>query len=86
MNKKAVANTFLGMLLTMGLLLTMAWSPAEASRIFPGHTYADKCKNVKGVQPIWSVQGYTAIPTYKFIRRTPRPHDCTWANRLRHLR
>lgn len=76
-----------GLVAALAVTVSLAF-PAEATRVMPHNLTGkdDVCKNIRGIQPIWLIQGYTAIPRYKFIVRTARPKDCTWSDRLHHMR
>ena len=62
--------------LIAGLLLVVPVVTAEsasASRPIVGYHYKDECKNIKGVQPIYTLFG---TGRYVFDTSTKRPNDC----------
>lgn len=89
MNKDTIQNLVtvacLLAALVMGMFLTSVYLAPEsnASRPIHGHKYKDECKNMPGVQPIYFMKGYSAIPRYREVWRTPRPNDCVPTRRFR---
>lgn len=60
----------LSLLVCVAVLLA---TPSFATRPVPGFHYKDQCRNIAGVQPIYTLTG---TGRYVFDTSTKRPHDC----------